>query len=125
MIHTDTRNIAIGKEGEKIAENFLRKKGYKILLKNYRSPLGEIDLVCLHDGAYIFTEVKTSSSLNFGPPELRVDWRKQKQIIHTALAFLKQRGKLSCDCRFDVVSILLIKNEDPRIEHIENAFEAI
>lgn len=117
-----TRNIALGQLGEKIAETFLRKKGFKVLLKNYRSPLGEIDLVCLDDKAYVFIEVKTSSSLEFGPPLLRVNWKKQKQIIQTALAFLKQRGKLACDCRFDVVSILLEKDKDPEIEHIENAF---
>lgn len=119
-----TQNLSLGHSGERIAEDFLRKKGYKVLLKNYRSPLGEIDLICLDHLTYVFIEVKTSSSLDFGIPALRVNAKKQRQVVQAALSFLKQRGKFHCDCRFDVVSILITKGQVPEIEHIENAFEA-
>jgi len=117
-------NLTTGKEGEKIAEKHLREKGYKILTKNFRTNLGEIDIICLDRETIIFVEVKTNTSKDFGAPESRVDSRKQRQIIKGALSFLKQRGKLNSDCRFDVVSILLMKNAKPEIEHIENAFQA-
>jgi putative endonuclease len=81
-------------------------------------------MICLDRETIIFVEVKTNTSKDFGVPESRVDSRKQRQIIKGALSFLKQRGKLNSDCRFDVVSILLMKNAKPEIEHIENAFQA-
>lgn len=117
-------NATTGSAGEKIAEYFLRNKGYKVLVKNYRSTLGEIDLICLDKTTIVFLEVKSNTSLEYGPPELRVDQKKQKQILQTALGFLKQRGKFDTDCRFDVVSVLFMRGENPKIEHIENAFTA-
>ncbi|MBI1869824.1 MAG: YraN family protein [Chlamydiae bacterium] len=118
-------NIEVGKEGEKAAEKFLRQKGYKILQRNYRSSLGEIDLVCLDRKKLTFVEVKTNAASNdFGRPESRVDTRKQKQIIRTALGFIKESGAKDFDYRFDVVSVYLKDSSPQRIEHFENAFEA-
>src|SRR5262245_46828495 len=110
-------NLALGKEGEKIAEIYLRNKGFKVLERNYRTPLGEIDLICLDEHTITFVEVKTNSTTEYGTPELRVDHRKQKQMIKAALSFLKQKDHLNLDCRFDVVSILAPKGSKPDIQH--------
>lgn len=115
-------SLEIGKTGERIAESYLRRKGYRILQKNFRTSLGEIDMICLEGATIIFVEVKTNSSTDFGVPEYRVDHRKQKKMAKVALGFLKQKGKTDSDCRFDVVGILLGKDSEPKIEHIENAF---
>jgi putative endonuclease len=115
-------SLAVGKAGERIAENYLRKKGYRIFQKNFRTSLGEIDMICLEGETIVFVEVKTNSSTDFGVPECRVDHRKQKQMAKVALGFHKQKEKTHCDCRFDVISILLRKDSEPKIEHIENAF---
>ncbi|MBI1884164.1 MAG: YraN family protein [Chlamydiae bacterium] len=117
-------NLTVGKEGETLAENYLKKKGYRILEKNYRSPVGEIDLVILHRGTIVFVEVKTNRHEDgFGLPQERVHARKQKQIVKAALSFIKEKGISKMDFRFDVIAIQWI-NQHPKIEHIENAFEA-
>lgn len=111
-----------GKKGEDMAEQYLRKKGFKTLFRNFKTALGEIDLITLDHGTVVFVEVKTNSSTEFGLPEARVNYRKQRQIIKVAQEFLKMQGKPDTDCRFDVVSVILNPDE-PNIEHFENAFE--
>lgn len=112
-----------GKEGEKLAEQFLRKNGYKILRSNYRNALGEVDLIALDGKTIVFVEVKTNTSDEFGAPEDRVDQRKQKQIAKSALGFLKEIPARNLDYRFDVIGIQLYKDARPKIEHYKNAFE--
>jgi putative endonuclease len=115
--------IFTGKKGEDIAERYLQKKGFKTLFRNFKTSLGEIDLISLYQGTVVFVEVKTSSSMEFGTPEARVNYRKQRQIIKVAQEFLKMQGKTDTDCRFDVISVLLNADTSPGIEHFENAFE--
>jgi putative endonuclease len=112
-----------GKKGEDIAECYLQKKGFKTLFRNFKTALGEIDLISLYQGTVVFVEVKTNSSTEFGTPEARVNYRKQRQIIKVAQEFLKMQGKTDTDCRFDVISVLLNADHAPSIEHFENAFE--
>ena len=112
-----------GKKGEDFAECYLKKKGFKTLFRNFKTELGEIDLISLDQETVVFVEVKTSSSMEFGSPEARVNHRKQRQIIKVAQSFLKMQCKTNTDCRFDVISVLLNANREPSIEHFENAFE--
>jgi putative endonuclease len=109
--------------GEELARHFLSCKGYKILLKNYECPLGEIDLVAKHRGVLVFIEVKTRTSEAMGLPAEAVTYRKRGQIVKTASYYLKRYGLTDVLCRFDVVSVLLLSKSLPKIELIQNAFQ--
>ncbi len=97
-------------------------RGYKILLKNYESPLGEIDLIAKEKGALVFIEVKTRSSLSMGSPLESITFHKRAQIAKTARYYMKRYGIKDLPCRFDVVSILMPQEGAPQIELIQNAF---
>ena len=113
------------KEGEALAGKILKKRGYKILKRNYVSKYGEIDIVAYDKGIISFVEVKTRRSENYGPPELAVTKEKRKRIIRTALNYMAVNHIEDTDCRFDVVSILYKDDENrPNIELIESAFTA-
>lgn len=112
----------LGKEGERIAERFLKKKGYKLVERNYRCAAGEIDLILLDRRVIVFVEVKTRTGHGFGTPLEAVEFRKQRKMIHAAQYFLSARGLHQREARFDVVGISWPQSE-PLVEHIENAFE--
>ncbi|MEZ6082063.1 MAG: YraN family protein [Pirellulaceae bacterium] len=85
---------------------FLQQLGYRILARSHRQRLGEIDLIALDGDCLVFVEVKTWSSGDDGDPSLAVDRRKQERLSRAALVYLKRRGLLEQQCRFDVVSIV-------------------
>jgi putative endonuclease len=110
--------------GEKMAVKFLKKNGYKILKTNFRTPLGEIDVIARQKDVTVFVEVKTRISSSFGPPCLSVTRAKQRHIINNALCYLKGRGLVYSNWRIDVVSIKLDHEYKAKsIELIENAVE--
>lgn len=114
---------AIGAEGERIAVRFLKKKGYKILQRNYRSKGGEIDIICYDHGCIVFVEVKTRFSNAYGAPELAVNEAKRRQIIKTASHYTAQKKIEGVDLRFDVVSIFHSPDaKRPAITLFKNAF---
>jgi len=103
----------------------LRKRGYKILKRNYAGKSGEIDIVAYDKGTISFVEVKTRLSENYGPPELSVTREKRKRIIRTALNYLAINHIDDIDFRFDVVSILFKEDDNkPDIELFKSAFTA-
>jgi putative endonuclease len=112
----------IGKVGEDLAEEFLVNKGYEIIQRNYRYGHGEIDIIASDRETLVFIEVKTRNNLEFGQPELAVTKSKQRQIRKIAESYLFEKEIKDTDCRIDVIGILLIKNQDPHINHIVNAF---
>ena len=114
----------LGKEGERIAEIYLRKKGYRVVERNYRCPVGELDLILLDRRVVVFVEVKTRSDDRFGAPLESVGPRKQKKMIKTALFFLTRHRLHNRDARFDVVGISY-QGGEPMVEHVENAFEVV
>lgn len=116
------QNLFLGKSGEEEAVNFLKEKGYKILKRNYRSKLGEIDIIAKDRDTFCFIEVKTRYSQRFGVPQEAVRARKQRQISKVALSFLKENNLLDKRARFDVVSIMNL-GERPELDLIKNAFE--
>lgn len=107
----------LGRAGEKLAVDFLKKKGFKILKTNYKTPVGEIDIIAEDSGAIVFIEVKTRSSDNYGNPCEAVDGKKQEKYYKTATYYLQKEKKTDVNCRFDVVEI-----ENGQINHIFNAF---
>lgn len=116
-----TRQV-LGGDGERIAETYLSKKGYRIVARNYRCPMGEVDLILLDRRVIVFVEVKTRRHERFGPPLESVHPRKQQKMIKTALWFLSQHKLHNREARFDVVGISFTK-QPPLVEHVENAFE--
>ena len=115
------RKDLIGKRCEGMAVGYLKKNGYRILEKNYRSPFGEIDAVAKDGDCLVFVEVKSRTLPLFGPPYLRVTRHKRHNIIKSALSYMKRHSIFDSDCRIDVVSISLDK-EEGRIELIKDAF---
>ncbi len=114
-------NHKTGKKGEDLAARYLVNKGYRIIYRNYRTPYGEIDIICEYEKSVIFVEVKTRTNTKYGMPEEAVTIKKRDHIRKTALAFLGSLDRPFAEMRFDVLSIML-KDGDPVIEHIEAAF---
>lgn len=116
------QNIYLGKSGEDSALNFLKENGYKILVKNYKTKLGEVDIIAYDKDTLCFIEVKTRGSLRFGSPQEAVSHFKQRQISKVALQFLKRNNLLNKKARFDVVSVIYAEDK-PAFDLIKNAFE--
>lgn len=114
--------LKIGKDGEDLAVEFLKKNGYRILARNYRCVWGELDIVAEEKGKICFVEVKTRASGKFGLGKEAIDSIKKSHLIKTALMFLKEKDLLERDCRFDVVSINL-EEKNKKLELIKGAFE--
>ena len=112
----------LGKQGEEIAIRFLKKKGYRILIRNYVCKMGEMDIIAREKDTLVFVEVKTRTSAAFGPPQLAVNSTKQMQLSKVALYFLKEKKLEEVKARFDVVAILL-RPEGEEIELIKDAFD--
>jgi putative endonuclease len=120
---TDTRQ-ALGRDGEDLACDELRRLGYAILARRYRTRVGELDIVARDGETLVFVEVKARRSDEFGTPGEAVTWRKRRKLQSMATDFLS-RGRLSAvSCRFDVVAITIgLPGERPRIEVYRAAFE--
>jgi putative endonuclease len=113
---------ALGVLGEELAFHELRRKGYKVLLRNYECALGEIDLIAKKDGFLVFIEVKTRSSDAMGAPAEAVTFEKRRQILRVAKYYLQRYGIHDVACRFDVAAVTLLPNTEPVIELVEAAF---
>jgi putative endonuclease len=111
----------VGALGEKIARDFLRKRGYKIIESNYRCPQGEIDIIARNKGSLVFIEVKTRTGTNLGIPEESVNAQKQAKLRQVALSYLQKHHDSSGDWRIDVVAIELDGTRPKRINLIKNA----
>jgi putative endonuclease len=115
--------------GEDLAEKYLQEKGYVIVQKNFRTRLGEIDIIAISpDKKFLcFVEVKTRKQILFGEPIEAVDEKKARKIFSVAEEFLSSHHRIqdlevkNLDVRFDVISVE-ITHDDIKIEHIENAF---
>lgn len=116
--------ISLGKKGEEIAEKFLLDQGFRIIEKNFRSKIGELDLVGIDDDTLVFIEVKTRFSRDFGLPEEAVTPRKARTIARVGEYFraLDKDKKLPESERIDVVAIdFEIDGSLKRVELIKNA----
>lgn len=113
--------MKLGEKGEGIAVGFLRKMGYRIVQQNYRTPVGEIDIIAKDGDTLVFVEVKTRESLEYGLPFESVIRRKRRKIANVALLYLKRFTDIP-PCRFDVVSVYY-DHGGPECELIQDAFE--
>ncbi len=112
----------IGRSGEASAVRYLKKNRYRILERNYRNRLGEIDVIAEDNGVIVFVEVKTRSGVGFGSPKEALTQKKQRSISMVALSWLKAHNKFGESARFDVVSIVAV-NKKETIELVKNAFD--
>jgi len=112
----------IGADGERYAEQCVRRARYIILQRNYRCPAGELDLVALDGGTIVFIEVKTRTQDGCGSPLDAVDLRKQRQIRRAAQYYLSVHRPHDRNARFDVVGVWR-ERDSIRCQLVKNAFE--
>jgi putative endonuclease len=123
-------SASVGEIGEAIAARFLLKNGYRIVLANFKVPVGrnsrgtavtgEIDLIAFEKDVLCFVEVKTRSSDEFAAPLAAVDLRKQRQIIRTAKVYRKLFQVTNISFRYDVIGIVLRENRRPEVQLFKN-----
>lgn len=114
-------NKIIGKQGENLAKDFLIKKGYKILEMNFRySKMAEIDIIALKNNVIHFVEVKTRTGDLFGSPFEAINQKKLISIFKCARFYMQNSKKKYEKMQIDAVGIILDKNKEAKIEHLEN-----
>ncbi len=107
--------------GEELATKFLKKKGYKIIERNFRKGYGEIDIIAIQGRTLVFIEVKTRTGNLYGSPLEQISYFKLKSLIKTAQFYKLLNPKLPDDLRIDAIAIILDYSNNPvKIEHIEN-----
>lgn len=112
-----------GIHSEALAEAYLRRRGYRILARNFRCRMGELDLVALDGDELVFVEVRSRTSEAYGAPEESIIRRKQKRLRRTAEYYLLHTGQTDAFCRFDVLGVVLDEaGRVRRIEHLKAAF---
>ena len=115
--------VLLGRWGERRCEKYLQSKGFRVLCRNFRCKMGEIDLVMVGgDGAVVFVEVKTRSNEYFADAESSITAAKRGRLVRTAKYFLTIHKLQGRRCQFDAVIIVLGSEGPVEIRHYENAF---
>ena len=112
---------AFGEIGERVAERWLRRKGWRIVQRRFRNGRRDIDLVVERDGLIAFVEVKARKGTEFGLPVEAVNWRKQRELSRSAHVWIERHGRPEDSYRFDVIGVL-VEGATVRVRHVENAF---
>lgn len=110
-----------GELGERIAERWLRRNGWRVVQRRFRSGHRDIDLIVTRDDMVAFVEVKARHGSEFGDPVEAVNWSKQKELARSASVWIHRHGRPADSYRFDVVGVL-VEGERVRIRHVPNAF---
>lgn len=119
------KRLKLGRDGEEAAAAFLKKRGYRIIEKNFRAKAGEIDIIAEKASTLVFIEVKARVSHEFGHPFHAITPAKQRKIIQAAQSFIAKHRLLENPVRFDAVGV----TRDPgnsksfQVELLENAFQ--
>lgn len=118
------KNSKLGPQGERLAENFLKRSGFRILERNFRINGGEIDLICEKRGIIVFVEVKARKSLVSGHPLESITPFKRERLLRTGLFYLNEKKIPDKPFRFDLVAIVFDDGgEVKEIKHLENFLE--
>ncbi len=112
-----------GNQGEDFAAQYLEKRGCRILERQFRSPMGEIDIIAEEKNTILFVEVKTRRPTHYGIPAQAVGRTKQRRIIRTAVWYMQEKRIEEKPCRFDVAEVLYERGSYT-VQYYENAFEA-
>ena len=113
---------ATGKYGERVAAAFLRRHGYKVLTRNFKTTRGEIDLVCRLGDVLVFVEVKTRADGDVVPPAESIDERQEEALHETARRYLELLDRDDITYRFDAVEVRLKAGEIPACTLLPNFF---
>ncbi len=111
----------LGRKGEDLAASYLRNLGWEIVERNYRTRLGEIDLVCRDRDSIVFVEVKTRTETDFARPDQSVTQHKQAKLRRLVEEYLLKHNQEDSNVRFDVLGVTL-RGRHPEFEHIVGAF---
>ncbi len=117
------KRLALGKLGEKVSVEYLKKQGYQIVHRNFRCRMGELDIIAREKDILVFVEVRSRSTKRFGLPQESVGPAKQRKIRMLAAYYLQSLRQPPLKVRFDVMALYFGANgklED--INHIKNAF---
>jgi putative endonuclease len=118
----DRHRKAIGQLGEELALQHLKSHGLKIIVRNYRCKMGELDLVMLDGNILVLVEVRTRARSDYGGPAASVDWAKQRRLVRAAEHLLMKRAELRrYPARFDVVAITT-GDDEAKVDWIKSAF---
>ena len=116
-------NKDIGNYGEDISYDFLKKQGYYVLSRNFRTKYGEIDIICKKNDLIIFIEIKSRYNYNHGSPIEAITYSKQMQIIKLCKFYIYTNNLIKYNVRFDVIEVFFnIDNNLHSINHITDAF---
>ncbi len=125
------KKALLGRHGEQLAEKYLKKKGYRIIERNFNGRFGELDLIVSKSKVLVFVEVKTRTGTAYGAAKEAVDARKAGRIIKAAKEYMHKKDLAEDTAlRFDVIGITVeggaenAGKSEPAVEHIEAAFEA-
>ena len=118
-----TSHLSLGAAGEKIAETWLRKKGYRILDRNWKTRQGEIDLVCKDKKTLVFVEVKTRRQEGMTLPGEALTKEKQKRLIQAASAYMSAHKDWKTACRFDFIGVVIQAGDSFSVEHEQNVID--
>ena len=118
-----TDKIGLGRSGEELAVSLLKQRGFTILERNYKTRLGELDIIAFKGEIVCFIEVKTRTSLKLGSPFEAVTKRKQRKLSQLALMYLKNKKWIDKKARFDVIAVTKNGGTGYQIDIIEDAFE--
>src|SRR3990170_3821224 len=116
----------LGIRGERVAERWLNVHGWEIAERRFRIGHRDIDLIAIRaatgsERVVAFVEVKTRKTDSFGGPVAAVGWRKQRELVRSAMVWIARNQKPSDTFRFDVIGVIL-GSETVRVQHVENAF---
>ena len=114
-------HIHTGESGERIACNYLKRRAYIVLERNWRYSRAEIDIIAKKGDLLVFVEVKTRTSTFFGKPESFVNKRKKALIVDAANTYMYKRQYCG-EFRFDIIAILMKNQRDYAIKHLKDAF---
>ena len=122
MLSAVTERRRVWHAGERAAWEAYRRRGYRLLARNWRCPLGEIDLVMARDDVVVVCEVKARASASMGPPHEAVDEAKRRKVRMVAEAFLAARGLREAQCRLDVAGVRVLPDGRAEVRVYEDAF---
>jgi putative endonuclease len=119
---SEPEHLRRGRLGERAAWRHLRRRGLKLLTRNFRSPAGEIDLICRDGDCLVFVEVKTRTVGQWTRPAAAVNARKRRLLTKTAFDYLDRLHRPPVKLRFDIVEVLLEDGRVTEVRHLPNAF---
>jgi putative endonuclease len=115
-----------GNRSERAAARFLKRLGYRILVRNFTCDMGELDIIALDGACIVFVEVRSTEKADHAGPAASVDLTKQKRLSRLALYFLKKTRLLNHAARFDVLTLSWPEGQSqPTLQHIKHAFDAV